>query len=164
MDASSSAGSDPKATRPSFRWLARYMSLRLTKKCPGRSPRGEPSRLTGFERRASPPDLQQVEAKAPARFAASIPNRKSQLATLRGFFDALALRQVVLMNPAASDKTERYAVVEGKTPETLSSTPASHESRIFTRRSEIRLRSTCESICNRQISLAPWASFPYNPP
>ena len=47
----------------------------------------------------------------------SIPTRKQHLAALRGFFDALVLRHVVVLNPAASVRAERYAVVEGKTPE-----------------------------------------------
>lgn len=48
---------------------------------------------------------------------ASIPTRKQHLAALRGFFDALVLRHVVLLNPAASVRAARYQVVEGKTPE-----------------------------------------------
>jgi site-specific recombinase XerD len=39
------------------------------------------------------------------------------LAALRRFFDALVLRHVVLLNPAASVRGERYQVIEGKTPE-----------------------------------------------
>ena len=46
-----------------------------------------------------------------------IPSRKQHLAALRGFFDALVLRHVVLLNPAASVRGDRYSVVEGKTPE-----------------------------------------------
>jgi integrase/recombinase XerD len=47
----------------------------------------------------------------------TIPTRKQHLAALRGFFDALVLRHVVILNPAASVRAERYTVVEGKTPE-----------------------------------------------
>ena len=47
----------------------------------------------------------------------TIPTRKQHLAALRGFFDALVLRHVVILNPALSVKAERYTVVEGKTPE-----------------------------------------------
>ena len=47
----------------------------------------------------------------------TIPTRKLHLAALRGFFDALVLRHVVILNPAASVRAERYAVDEGKTPE-----------------------------------------------
>jgi len=47
----------------------------------------------------------------------SIPTRKQHLAALRGFFDALVLRHVVILNPALSVRCERYAVIEGKTPE-----------------------------------------------
>jgi site-specific recombinase XerD len=46
-----------------------------------------------------------------------IPTKKLHLAALRGFFDALVLRHVVLLNPAASVRAERYTVIEGKTPE-----------------------------------------------
>jgi integrase/recombinase XerD len=47
----------------------------------------------------------------------TIPTKKQHLAALRGFFDALVLRHVVIFNPAASVRAERYTVVEGKTPE-----------------------------------------------
>ena len=47
----------------------------------------------------------------------AIPTRKLHLAALRGFFDVLVLRHVVILNPALSVKAERYAVVEGRTPE-----------------------------------------------
>jgi integrase/recombinase XerD len=47
----------------------------------------------------------------------TIPTRKLHLAALRGFFDALVLRHVVVLNPALSVKAERYSVIEGKTPE-----------------------------------------------
>ncbi len=47
----------------------------------------------------------------------TIPTKKLHLAALRGFFDALVLRHVVILNPALSVKAERYEVVEGKTPE-----------------------------------------------
>jgi site-specific recombinase XerD len=45
------------------------------------------------------------------------PTKKLRLAALRKFFDVLVVRHVVLLNPAASVRAERYAVVEGKTPE-----------------------------------------------
>jgi integrase/recombinase XerD len=47
----------------------------------------------------------------------AIPTKKQHLAALKGFFDALVLRHVVILNPAASVRAERYTVVEGKTPE-----------------------------------------------
>lgn len=47
----------------------------------------------------------------------SIPTKKQHLAAIRGLFDKLVLRHVVLLNPAASIRLERYQVVEGKTPE-----------------------------------------------
>lgn len=45
------------------------------------------------------------------------PTRKLLLAGLRRFFDALVLRQVLILNPTLSVRSERYQVVEGKTPE-----------------------------------------------
>jgi site-specific recombinase XerD len=46
-----------------------------------------------------------------------LPTRKLHLAALRRFFDELVMRHVVLLNPALSVRTERYQVIEGKTPE-----------------------------------------------
>jgi integrase/recombinase XerD len=45
------------------------------------------------------------------RHKASIPTRKQRLAALRGFFDKLVLRHVVMLNPAASVRGERDQVV-----------------------------------------------------
>jgi site-specific recombinase XerD len=39
------------------------------------------------------------------------------LAALRHFFDELVRRHVVVLNPAASVRTERLQIIEGKTPE-----------------------------------------------
>ena len=47
----------------------------------------------------------------------SPPSKKLVLAALRRFFDALVLRHVVVLNPAATVRGERYQVIEGKTPE-----------------------------------------------
>lgn len=47
----------------------------------------------------------------------SIPTKKQHLAAIRGLFDALVVRHVVLLNPAGSVHLERYQVIEGKTPE-----------------------------------------------
>ncbi|MBN8625761.1 MAG: tyrosine-type recombinase/integrase [Planctomycetes bacterium] len=47
----------------------------------------------------------------------ALPTRKLQLAALRRFFDGLVLRHVIILNPALSVRSERYEVVEGKTPE-----------------------------------------------
>ncbi len=47
----------------------------------------------------------------------SVPTKKLALAAIRRFFDALVLRHAIVLNPAASVRAERYAVVEGKTPE-----------------------------------------------
>lgn len=52
-----------------------------------------------------------------ARHPGSIPTKKLHLAAVRRFFDRLVVRHVVVLNPALSVRTERYQVVEGKTPE-----------------------------------------------
>ncbi len=44
-------------------------------------------------------------------------SKKQVLAGLRHFFDGLVTRHAVVLNPAASVRTERYQVIEGKTPE-----------------------------------------------
>ena len=46
-----------------------------------------------------------------------IATRKQHLAALRHFFDGLVTRHAIILNPALSVRSERYAVVEGKTPE-----------------------------------------------
>jgi len=46
-----------------------------------------------------------------------VPTKKLHLAALRRFFDRLVNRHACVINPAATVKTERYAVVEGKTPQ-----------------------------------------------
>jgi integrase/recombinase XerD len=45
------------------------------------------------------------------------PTKKQHLAAIRQLFDRLVTRHVIVLNPAASVRTERYAVIEGKTPE-----------------------------------------------
>ncbi|AMV22632.1 tyrosine-type recombinase/integrase [Planctomyces sp. SH-PL14] len=50
-------------------------------------------------------------------YPGSVPSRKLALAALRAFFDLMAVRQAIFLNPAASVRGERYQVVEGKTPE-----------------------------------------------
>jgi integrase/recombinase XerD len=47
----------------------------------------------------------------------STPTKKVDLAALRAFFNVLVNRHVLLINPAATVRGERYQVVEGKTPE-----------------------------------------------
>jgi site-specific recombinase XerD len=47
----------------------------------------------------------------------AVPTKKLHLAALRRFFDRLVNRHACAINPAATVKSERYAVVEGKTPE-----------------------------------------------
>jgi integrase/recombinase XerD len=48
---------------------------------------------------------------------AAPPTKKLRLAALRKFFDMRVVRQFVILNPAASVRAERYALVEGKMPE-----------------------------------------------
>jgi site-specific recombinase XerD len=47
----------------------------------------------------------------------SIPTKKLHLAAIRGLFDKLVTRHVMVLNPASSVRGERYKVIEGKTPE-----------------------------------------------
>jgi len=47
----------------------------------------------------------------------SVPTKKLHLSALRSFFDVLVNRHVVILNPAATVRGERYQAVEGKTPE-----------------------------------------------
>lgn len=49
-------------------------------------------------------------------FGASPPTHKLHLAALRGFFDVLVNRHVCLLNPAATVRSQRHSVSEGKTP------------------------------------------------
>ena len=43
--------------------------------------------------------------------------KKQHLAAVRKLFDKLVLRHAIIFNPALSVRTERYQVIEGKTPE-----------------------------------------------
>jgi site-specific recombinase XerD len=45
--------------------------------------------------------------------------KKQHLAAIRKLFDKLVVRHVVAFNPAHSVRTERYRVIEGKTPEIM---------------------------------------------
>ena len=47
----------------------------------------------------------------------SVPTRKLALAALRACFDVMVLRHVMILNPAASVRGEKYQAIEGKTPE-----------------------------------------------
>lgn len=47
----------------------------------------------------------------------SVPSKKLALAAIRRFFDVLVLRHVLILNPAATVRGERYVAIEGKTPE-----------------------------------------------
>ena len=44
-------------------------------------------------------------------------SKKQVLAALRHFFDGMTTRHAIVLNPALSVRTERYSVLEGKTPE-----------------------------------------------
>lgn len=46
----------------------------------------------------------------------SAPSKKLHMSAIRGFFDCMVLRHVVMLNPALSVRTERHSVTEGKTP------------------------------------------------
>ncbi len=47
----------------------------------------------------------------------SIPTKKLEMAAIRGLFDVLVQRHVIILNPALSVRTERFTAVEGRTPE-----------------------------------------------
>jgi site-specific recombinase XerD len=47
----------------------------------------------------------------------STPTKKLHLSAIRGFFDVLVQRHVIVLNPALSVRTESYSAVEGRTPE-----------------------------------------------
>ena len=51
------------------------------------------------------------------RIHVAIASKKQILAGLRHFFDGMVTRHAIALNPALSVRTERYTVVEGKTPE-----------------------------------------------
>lgn len=47
----------------------------------------------------------------------SAPTKKLHMSAIRGLFDVLVQRHVLILNPALSVRTERFSVTEGKTPE-----------------------------------------------
>lgn len=47
----------------------------------------------------------------------SAPTQKLHISALRGLFDVLVERHVLILNPALSVRTERFSATEGKTPE-----------------------------------------------
>lgn len=71
--------------------------------------------------RAAGLDLVQITPKHVGQYLDGLPyaasTKKVHLAALRHFFDEMVLRHVVVLNPAASVRGERYQVIEGKTPE-----------------------------------------------
>lgn len=65
--------------------------------------------------------LHQIAPKHVGLYLDEVPyapsTKKVHLAGLRHFFDELVVRHVVVLNPAMSVRSERYQVMEGKTPE-----------------------------------------------
>jgi len=65
--------------------------------------------------------LQQISPRDVGHYmdelSGALPTKKQHLAALRHFFDQLVTRHAVMLNPAASVRSERYQTVEGKTPE-----------------------------------------------
>jgi len=51
------------------------------------------------------------------RIEVALASKKQILAGLRHFFDGMVTRHAMVLNPALSVRTERYTVIEGKTPE-----------------------------------------------
>ncbi|MEM7785676.1 MAG: tyrosine-type recombinase/integrase [Planctomycetota bacterium] len=47
----------------------------------------------------------------------SAPTKKLHMSAIRGLFDTLVLRHVIVLNPALSVRTEKYSAAEGKTPD-----------------------------------------------
>ena len=47
----------------------------------------------------------------------SLPTKKLHLSAIRAFMDVLVNRHVIVLNPAATVRGERYQAIEGKTPE-----------------------------------------------
>ena len=47
----------------------------------------------------------------------AVTTKKLHLAALRHFFDELVTRHVIILNPAASVRSDRHQIIEGKTPE-----------------------------------------------
>jgi site-specific recombinase XerD len=64
-------------------------------------------------RRVAPGDVGRYQDQ----LTGGTPKKKLHLAAIRRYFDRLVTRHIVMLNPAASVRGERYAVVEGKTPE-----------------------------------------------
>lgn len=66
-------------------------------------------------------ELQQIAPKHVGRYldrmAVGPTTKKLHLSALRHFFDGLVTRHVVILNPAATVRSERHQVIEGKTPE-----------------------------------------------
>ena len=65
-------------------------------------------------------ELHQITAGDVGRYLeqhpGSLPTKKQHIAALRRFFNILVERHLVLLNPALVAETERYQVLEGKTP------------------------------------------------
>jgi site-specific recombinase XerD len=64
-------------------------------------------------RRVAPGDVGRYQNQ----LSGGTPKKKQHLAAIRRYFDLLVTRHLVMLNPAASVRGERYSVIEGKTPE-----------------------------------------------
>jgi integrase/recombinase XerD len=62
------------------------------------------------------PRRSRKQAPAAPEQPLATPTKKLHLAALRAFFDCMVSRHAIAINPAATARTERYAVIEGKTP------------------------------------------------
>jgi site-specific recombinase XerD len=69
------------------------------------------------------PAIQRLEQITPGQIGryldqhpGSPPTKKLALAALRKFFDLMVLRHIIILNPAASVRSDRYQSIEGKTP------------------------------------------------
>jgi site-specific recombinase XerD len=62
-------------------------------------------------------ELKVSYSKKRPKIKASPATKKQHLAAIRRFFDKLALRRAVVLNPATSVRTGRHQVIEGMTPE-----------------------------------------------
>lgn len=66
-------------------------------------------------------DLARITPRNVGEYLDSLPlatvTKKLHLAAIRRLFDFLVMRHAVILNPAATVRTERHQVIEGKTPE-----------------------------------------------
>jgi site-specific recombinase XerD len=66
-------------------------------------------------------ELHQISPSFVGQYFDAVPyglaTKKLHLSALRNFLDELVVRHVIVLNPALSVRTDRYQVIEGKTPE-----------------------------------------------